>query len=104
MERQKDRADQNAERAGQRRVAERQAKARANKTDRDGEEMKIAQEPERALIPAAPMTLAFRHVVDRALVDAADPLRARLACHQLLEAKGRMYLGWRQSITMSSNG
>jgi hypothetical protein len=84
VESQKDGADQNAKRASQRRVAEREAKARTDKADRNREEMEIAQKPKRALISNQPMALALRNVVNRVLLNTADGLApVRLAWARL---------------------
>ena len=65
MERDEYRTEQDAESAGQRCEGETQAHAGADEADRDREEVKISEEPERPLIddPAVPFVLG--NVIDR---------------------------------------
>ncbi|MMZ69419.1 hypothetical protein D1872_322580 [compost metagenome] len=69
MEGHENRAEHDAERAGQHRPQRRQTQARADKTDGDGEEVEIAEKPEWPLAAEFGVTLVFRDVVDRAFLD-----------------------------------
>jgi hypothetical protein len=69
VERHEQRAEHDAERAGERRPARRQAHAGPDETDRDREKVEIAEKPERSLAGELRMALALRNVVDRMMLD-----------------------------------
>ncbi|MNV11858.1 hypothetical protein D3C71_1024390 [compost metagenome] len=69
------RAEHDAERAGQHRPQRRQTQARADKTDGDGEEVEIAEKPEWPLAAEFGVTFVFRDVIDRVAFDGQPAAR-----------------------------
>src|SRR5829696_6396458 len=64
-----ERAEEDAERPGEDCPPHRQPERWTDESDGDREELEVAQEPERSLVPDLPMTLVLWHVVDRASFD-----------------------------------
>jgi hypothetical protein len=66
------RAEPDAQRAGQDRPAQRQSHRRADETDRDREVLEVAQEPQHGLLPGLAMPLRVGDPVDRMDLDLAE--------------------------------
>ncbi|MNI44709.1 hypothetical protein D3C73_990970 [compost metagenome] len=75
MEGHEDGAEHDAQCAGQHSPQRRQAEAWADETDRDGEEVEVAQKPERSLAAEFGVTFVFRNVIDRVAFDGQPAAR-----------------------------
>src|SRR5271165_3777232 len=75
MERLKSRSQQDAQRPGERGIAEGQAEAGPDESDGYREEMKIAQEPKRTLVHDPPVSLVIGNKFDGAALDIEQPRR-----------------------------
>jgi len=65
------RAEPDAEYAGQNRPAQRQAERRADEADRDGEVLEVPEKPQHGLLPGLAVPLRVRDPVDRVHLDLA---------------------------------
>ena len=71
------RAEEDAERTGQRGVSPAEAHRRPDEADRDREEMKVAEEPERHLVDHAPVPFITGDVIDGLRFNRHAPSRRR---------------------------
>jgi hypothetical protein len=72
VERHEQRAEPDAEHAGQDRPAQGQAQGGADEADRDREVLEVAQEPEHGLLPGLAVTFGVGDPVDRVDLDLAE--------------------------------
>ncbi|MNG07526.1 hypothetical protein D3C84_908320 [compost metagenome] len=70
-----DGAEHNAQRTGQHCPQRRQTEAWADETDGDGEEVEIAEKPERSLAAEFVVTFVFWNVIDRVAFDGQPAAR-----------------------------
>ena len=66
------RAERDAEHAGQDRPAQREAQGRADEADRDGEVLEVAEEPQHGLLPGLAVPFRIGDPVDRVHLDLAE--------------------------------
>src|SRR4249920_2519389 len=77
MERHEDLPDQDACCAGEDRPPEREPQAGADEADRDREVLKVAEEPQRRLVPELSVSLVLGHPVDGSRLDPLDAMWRR---------------------------